>query len=571
MSIETTSKCRIHPGSPSSNGLLPIFTARIASTLGGRSINSSPNRSLSAIVGTLEHCPHDLRNDLPYGESGLVNPPWFYLRNYAINSHGPSRSRRFPSSSDRGGHWIPRDGCVRAPEQRNRLAILLALWEEYDPLQSDQTLTFSELFDRVGVPDSGNFNYHLTKLTDHFVEETANGYRLQNAGLKVVQATIAGTGLNEKRLPPTELDMSCYRCGAPVELSYKRENLYHVCSECEGNSGPELGEERPSGTLMMFDFNPAGLANRDPDEIFLAGTVKSLRDFGSLMRGICPECSGAIETAVHICNDHTAPPGEVCSSCGTGDEVRISYVCTVCKHGDSYPGHAAVYDHPAVVAFCHKHGIKSTFELDDPESCCDLWDHLLERECILVSEHPVRIRITIPGNDERLHLTIDEELTVMSVDLEQPDDSSVASTVTPGLVFRDEPSISRQEDSQDVSANGILPDHTACLRTIRRERWPNGVICPHCQSEQTVKKGTTSKDAQRYRCRGCQRIFNDLTGTIFSGHRLSLPEMVYIIENIDTEKTKQIARDLDRSYKTVLDFSNKIEENIGGVQGRVLQ
>jgi transposase-like protein len=433
-----------------------------------------------------------------------------------------------------------------------RLAILLALWEAYDPQDTDDTVSFSALQDRIGVPDSGNFNYHLDKLVGHFVEHTDEGYRLRNAGRKIVQAIIAGVGSEERTLPPTEIDMPCYRCGAPVELSYQEEHLYHICTACEGNTGPEFGRERPVGTLMMFDFDPAGLTDRTPGDVFVAGTINSLRDFGSLIRGICPTCSGPIEESIHVCESHEAPPGEVCPTCGTGDKVRVSYVCSVCKHGDSYPAHAAIYDHPAVVAFCHEHGIETTYALSDPGACADLWAHLLQRTYTLVSEDPVRVRVSVPGDGATLYLTLDANLTVVDVTTEEgvPDrDSSDGSRTGDGEVTEQWGCISEDR----------LPPTEACLQSLRRYRWPDGVTCPHCGSPDTIRKGATSKDAQRYRCRGCDRIFNDLTQTVFAGRRLSLPEMVYIVRMADERNTARVARRLDRSYKSVLDFVHEIE------------
>jgi transposase-like protein len=441
-----------------------------------------------------------------------------------------------------------------------RLAILLALWEAYDPHDADDTIAFSKLYDRIDVRDSGNFTYHLNKLVGHFIEETDEGYRLRNTGLKIVQAAITGAGFEENTLPPTEVPMSCYRCGAPVKISYKNQHLYHVCTECEGNTGPDFVDQRPVGTLMMFDFAPAGLTDRTPGDVFLAATIKSLRDFGSLIRGICPECSGPIEESVYICDSHNAPTGTVCATCGTGDEVRVRYVCSVCKYGDSYPVHTAIYDHPAVIAFCYNRGIVTTYTLDDPEACGELWDHLPKREYTLVSKDPVRIRISVPADGEVLRLTLDENLTV--VDIVEEDRET--DTESPAEACRSVPPEGR-DDSHSFGNRGsedgaLLPDKEDCLQSLRRQRWPDGVTCPHCGGTNTIKKGRTSKGAQRYRCRDCESIFNDLTGTIFADHRLSLSEMFYIIRKTDELKTTHLARQLDRSYKSVLDFVHKIDD-----------
>lgn len=305
-----------------------------------------------------------------------------------------------------------------------RLAILVALWEAYHPHGEDKTIAFSELYDRVGAQDSGNFNYHLGKLTDHFVEETDEGYRLQEAGLKLVQAVIAGAGLQGETLPPTEVHRSCHRCGGAVELSYENEHLYHMCTECEGNIGPDSAEEVPTGTLMKQPFEPAGLAHRSPGDIFVAGSIEFLRETGLLARGVCPECSGAVEESLRICEDHSAPPGEVCPACGTRDEVRVGYVCSVCKHGASFPVEAAVHDHPVTVGFCYEHDIDQTFDTEDPEACGRLWKHLFDREHTLVSKDPVRIRVTVPGNHTALQLTLDGDLDVIGVTQEPREPSN---------------------------------------------------------------------------------------------------------------------------------------------------
>jgi hypothetical protein len=55
-------------------------------------------------------------------------------------------------------------------------------------------------------------------------------------------------------------------------------------------------------------------------------------------------------------------------------------------------------------------------------------------------------------------------------------------------------------------------------------------------------------------------MFNDLTGTIFADHRLSLPEMFHIIRKTDELKTTRIAKQLDRSYKSVLNFVHEVKD-----------
>ena len=75
-----------------------------------------------------------------------------------------------------------------------RLAIMLALWEAYDPHAEDNAVGFTELRGRVGIRQGAQFNYHLDKLVGVFVDSTDGGYRLRPVGLNLVQTLIAGTG-----------------------------------------------------------------------------------------------------------------------------------------------------------------------------------------------------------------------------------------------------------------------------------------------------------------------------------------------------------------------------------------
>lgn len=296
-----------------------------------------------------------------------------------------------------------------------RLAILLSLWEAYDPHAESNAISFSELYDRVSVRDSGTFTYHLNELVGNFVEEAADGYQLRNSGLKVVRAVIAGAGFDGRRVPPTEIPRTCFHCRAPVQLSYEDERLYQICTGCEGNIGSSSTENAPMGTLLVYDsFNPAGLAHRTPGEVFVASTIEYHRAVTLLIRGVCPECSGAVEESLRICDSHEAPPGELCSTCGTWNEARASYVCSVCKYSGSYPAWTAVYDHPAVVAFYYEHGFDMTFDLDDPQACAQVWDRL-KKDQTVVSRDPVRIRVTVPCGGDELYLTLDGDLGVTDV------------------------------------------------------------------------------------------------------------------------------------------------------------
>ena len=54
---------------------------------------------------------------------------------------------------------------------------------------AENALSFTDLRERVGIRDTGKFNYNLTKLCSCFVRETEGGYELGHAGTRVIDAT----------------------------------------------------------------------------------------------------------------------------------------------------------------------------------------------------------------------------------------------------------------------------------------------------------------------------------------------------------------------------------------------
>jgi hypothetical protein len=144
-----------------------------------------------------------------------------------------------------------------------RMAILQAIWDaDGGDRPDDNVVTFTELRDRVGVADSGRFNYHLGQLTGRFVRKTDDGYRLRQAGLSVIRALLAGTIIDEPTLEPTAIDTPCPHCGATVEVRYEDEELVVRCRE-----GKHSGPSQPPGTIINLHVPPAGLRDRTPDDL----------------------------------------------------------------------------------------------------------------------------------------------------------------------------------------------------------------------------------------------------------------------------------------------------------------
>ena len=81
-----------------------------------------------------------------------------------------------------------------------------------------------------------------------------------------------------------------------------------------------------------------------------------------------------------------------------------------------------------------------------------------------------------------------------------------------------------------------LIDEVQCYQTVRELRWPDGVVCPSCESKYVIRRGfdDTEPARQRYECHDCTKRFDDLTDTIFAGHHQPLKVWVLCLYFIPT-------------------------------------
>jgi len=122
-------------------------------------------------------------------------------------------------------------------------------------------------------------------------------------------------------------------------------------------------------------------------------------------------------------------------------------------------------------------------------------------------------------------------------------------------------------------AIGRLIDDAKCYEMVRELRWPQGVRCPHCANAQVVKNGhdTTEVCRQRYRCRDCDRCFDDLTDTVFAGHHqpLRIWMLCSYLMGLNLSN-QQIATELDLSQTQAQEMATKLRQGIADRQQPVV-
>jgi transposase-like protein len=74
----------------------------------------------------------------------------------------------------------------------------------------------------------------------------------------------------------------------------------------------------------------------------------------------------------------------------------------------------------------------------------------------------------------------------------------------------------------------VFGSESAAADLLAQVRWRDGVTCPRCRSDRTVRNGSY-RAFQRYLCKDCDRTFNDKTGTIFAHSKVALHRWLFSI------------------------------------------
>lgn len=247
---------------------------------------------------------------------------------------------------------------------------------------ADRPLPFSDLYDRVGGADSGQFNYHLDKLVGTFVHRDENGYELTYAGRQIIGAILDGTYTKRAEIDPFEIGASCSVCGLSLEASYENDLFVVRCPNCEE-------------TVLRFAFPPGVLEGRPRKELGETASHWIRAQLSFTVNGICPNCAGVITHSITTEPEHH------------NHEVGLEYDCERCNHHAASTVALHLSYHPAVIAFHDDHGIDLSEEFWDSY----IWND--DEYTTVRSEDPWRISLTIPLAGDELELVVNEDLNVV--------------------------------------------------------------------------------------------------------------------------------------------------------------
>ena len=280
---------------------------------------------------------------------------------------------------------LPPDEAFELLAHETRLRVLEVLNDAGEPL------AFTDLRERVGMRDPGQFRYHLKKLAGRFVREESAEYSLTTAGTRVVGAVLSGGLTKTLDANPIPLDVSCSRCHAPLSVRFEADRMSVKCAEC-------------NFTDLDLDV-PAGVIEGCPRETIPEIADRWLKRFrASLDHGLCVNCDGRLTERILVAGDDETP--DWVEKHGYG--AAVAYDCDRCGGNWLTSIAGRIMFHPASIAFHYEHGTNlhkiRSWKLDWPVTTTPT----------ITSEDPLRIEVPITLDDETRVFVVNEDLDVVA-------------------------------------------------------------------------------------------------------------------------------------------------------------
>ena len=93
-----------------------------------------------------------------------------------------------------------------------------------------------------------------------------------------------------------------------------------------------------------------------------------------------------------------------------------------------------------------------------------------------------------------------------------------------------------------------------------QQRWPHGVTCVRCESQNIQERRT--RKPQPYRCRDCRKDFSVKTGTLLHNSKLTLQQWAFAVYQMSTSlkgtSSMKLHRDLDITQKSAWHVGHRI-------------
>jgi len=277
-----------------------------------------------------------------------------------------------------------------------RLEILVELTEVVTEEGLGHGLSFSALQDRVGVADSGRFNYHLDKLTGQFVTKHDGRYIARWPALMLISAIHAGLYDKTATLESDGVtsELTCPNCLDPLEVRILERPLgtsvYMYCQE--------------HGEMDNYWFPPGARSGRSSLEAMRVAYTRLLTNVRLARQGICMECWGRISIEYPV----ESPASGTDEEGGRNEFTYVAFRCERCWNRFPVPLRTYVVTHPVVEAAFERRGYELLAAADALTT-----GHEVACKERLVSEDPLEARVQVTFDDgDTLVISVDADGSV---------------------------------------------------------------------------------------------------------------------------------------------------------------
>ena len=281
-----------------------------------------------------------------------------------------------------------------APPARDSAAVFSLLGDEVrleiiTALHEGAPLSFSDLYDRVTLGDSGQFNYHLSQLRPHFVRKRADEYVLTAAGQRIARAVAAGFYTDAPEISPFAIDGACTTCDtAALVASYADERFRIECEACET-------------VVVRVSVPPSLVRGRAPAAALEAFERWASSQLSQARRGLCPDCGGWIDRTV----TRETPPE-------TPFAVLPQFACGVCGRDVITSFGALAVRDERVQSFHQRHGVAL-----DERRYWEIDQFVTDEHTEILTETPLRVQVRFTAGDETCRVVLDDSHEVRTVEI----------------------------------------------------------------------------------------------------------------------------------------------------------
>lgn len=273
-----------------------------------------------------------------------------------------------------------------------RLEILLELKEA-----ADYSLKFAELQSRVGVRDSGQFTYHLSKLEGLFIEKVGDRYILKHSGHRVIDAMRSGVFHESPSIGPVEVEGACPDCGGVPLFTYEDHLGTISCSECEKK-------------LVEYPIDPGAFHGQSVEEGIVSFDRWTKDTWRMASDNVCFACAGQVTASFTETAEGPEYLDRYDDFFAADHPVVIELRCRNCSFYSYVPAGVRILDNPSVVGNLAERGI----DVHDRW----IWElpFIIDGQYVeVLSSDPWEVRVEAPTESGVIEVVLDDDVSIATV------------------------------------------------------------------------------------------------------------------------------------------------------------